>query len=171
LSLDYTSWREYVTVEFGISQAHAYRRLHHARVLRAVEQVTNSPIGEIIPEGIARELRPWQIPVVINAIQDRIASGDDHVIAVQDVITTTRLKPKDEVYFNSRRRADRSNRNMAQTAQASAGALCAIDQIDFSQLDAECMPEWMKQIRQGARNQLKFSDRLDRWIKTRQDQP
>lgn len=57
-ALGYGSWREYATTEFGMSQSHAYRLLDQARVIAEIEAAANSPMGEILSERDARDLKP-----------------------------------------------------------------------------------------------------------------
>jgi hypothetical protein len=71
-ALGYGSWREYATAEFGMSQSHAYRILDQARVIRAIEEATGSPMGEI-SEREARDVKP-RLKAVTDSIKEKVAA-------------------------------------------------------------------------------------------------
>ena len=86
-ALGYESWREYATVELGISQSHAYRLLDHARIVRGIEAAAVSPIGELPTEGQARELARVPEPDRADVWAETVAetNGKPTAAAVRDV--------------------------------------------------------------------------------------
>lgn len=81
-ALGYSTWAEYVSAEFSMSRRHSYRLLDHGRVVRAIEEATNSvtrgshgsvsPIGDI-SERVARDIKP-HLDEVTAEIEERVAS-------------------------------------------------------------------------------------------------
>lgn len=57
-ALGYDTWRDYATAEFGMSQSYAYRLLGQAQVIAEIEAAAGSPMGEMISERDARDLKP-----------------------------------------------------------------------------------------------------------------
>lgn len=93
LALGYPSWREYAAIECSMSQSYAYRLLNQARVLRALEQAAGSPIGEIVSEHVARQIKP-SLRFVTSEITERIQQGEEATAAVQTAIHTLTEKPE-----------------------------------------------------------------------------
>lgn len=78
-ALAYTSWAEYVHVEFGFSRSRSYELLEHARVLQALTQAAGlSGIGDISPYA-SSQIKP-HLPELIHEIQIQ-ASGRSEVEA------------------------------------------------------------------------------------------
>lgn len=83
--LGYTSWREWASTEFGMSESRAYRLIDQGHVIRAIEEVTGvSPAGEIT-ERAARDIKP-HLEAVRDEMRDRVGAGEPPEVVVPEVI-------------------------------------------------------------------------------------
>lgn len=48
-ALGYETWKEYVTVELGLSESRSYQLIDTGRVMRAIAEATNSPAEDLQP--------------------------------------------------------------------------------------------------------------------------
>jgi hypothetical protein len=157
-ALGYQSWRHYALNEFNMGQSHAYRLLDQGRVIRALEQAAGSPVGEIVTERLARDLKP-RIELVTDEIETRIAAGEESIDVVSNVISKARTTS----YVTSRKRADRPNRCLESlTLWLSALDIDALDGDYVGRLDADLVPEWITEIRSGAQKLLRLAAQLER---------
>src|SRR5258708_36210034 len=77
-ALGYGSWDDYVETEFDIGGSQAYRQIHLAKVVRALEAAEVSPAGDIedvVSERFARDVVPFLDGFVKN-VKSRVADGD-----------------------------------------------------------------------------------------------
>jgi hypothetical protein len=157
-ALGYASWRHYALNEFGMGQSHAYRLLDQGRVIRALEEAAGSPVGEIVTERIARDLKP-HLDSVTAEIESRVDAGEPPIEATKTVVSKTRT------YLDSRKRRDAPNRwveSMVFSIQSYTGLLSSLSPIDIDTLDRDLLPEWITEIRAGAEKLLRFADSLER---------
>ena len=87
-ALGYTSWREYVTKEFNVSQSRAYQLLDQARVVALIQDAANSTEVEI-SEREARAIKPV-LREVTEEIKARIEAGEAPSQAIRESVKTTR---------------------------------------------------------------------------------
>ncbi len=88
-ALDYSSWREYATAEFELSESRAYQYLDSARVVKAIEAASVSTIVETpgraaivrINEHQARKLKP-HLADVTNKVRERVTHATEVETAV-----------------------------------------------------------------------------------------
>jgi hypothetical protein len=149
--LGYANFREYAKNEFEFSQSYLYRLVDQGKVIRALEAAANiSPMGEIVSERDAREIKP-HLDLVLADVHERVDRGDDPVVAVRSAVEGAR-----ERYSASHKPVDRSNRYI----EASVRQVRAIDDIDFSDpeariafadLDPMCFDAWLADLRRGAK--------------------
>lgn len=92
-ALGYASFREYAKSEFDMGKSQAYRLVDHGRALRAIEAAAGSPVGEIAPERVTREIKPV-LNVVTKDISDKVAAGEDPIAAVTASIKAARSTGK-----------------------------------------------------------------------------
>ena len=93
-ALGYSSWRDYATAEFSISQSRAYQLLDQARVVTAVREAANSTMVEI-SERQAREIKPV-VKEVAAEIRGKVESGADPIQTTYAVIEAKRTEVKSE---------------------------------------------------------------------------
>ena len=160
-ALGYSSFVAYVKAEFDIGQSHAYRLLDQGRVVRALEQVAGSPIGEI-SECVARDIKP-NLELVVSDVQERIAGGEEPAAAIQAAIGAVRQT----TYLTSKKRADRDNRYIETLVLEVTSMLDAATDhpIDFVHLDASRCVEWAAGLRTAAQGLKRLADRIDRAVK------
>lgn len=159
VALGYPSWREYAKAEFSFGQSQGYRLLDQGRVIRALEQGANSPIGEIVSEKVARDIKP-HLAAVVADVQERVADGADPQDAVEAAIGAVRLQ-HGRRYLSSRKRVERPSRYVA-TIALELEAMTASMDIDYGLLDRSMVMEWSTSIRKSARALLQFAARLER---------
>jgi hypothetical protein len=93
-ALGYSSWRTYAMSEFGMSQSYAYRLLDQGRVMREIEAAAGSPMGEIVTEREARDIKPHLVEVT-EQIRERVADEPERAKEIVDeVVTETRERVK-----------------------------------------------------------------------------
>ncbi|MEO8520040.1 MAG: hypothetical protein ABI603_01680 [Acidobacteriota bacterium] len=189
-ALGYPSWREYAAIEFGKSQSYLYRLLDQGRVLRALEQAAGSPIGEIVSEHVARQIKP-HLAVVTSEIVERIKNGEAAPAAVTAAVNTVTEKRLADptmavvnsisrtyqtriAYLTTRKAKDRSNRMVENIVASSKylltevadddddDAVPGVNVIDFSALDPTCISEWVQELREAARQITRFAARLEK---------
>lgn len=102
-ALGYSSWREYATTEFGMSQSRAYQLLDQARVITEIEAASSTDVE--ISEAMARDLKPV-IEEAKAAARAAAAAGTDaadserRVREALDNLRTTaveQIRPKSSV--------------------------------------------------------------------------
>jgi hypothetical protein len=158
-ALGYASMLDYAKAEFGMSQSYAYRLFHQARVIHALqESVPDSPMGEIMSERLARQVRAKDVDMIAVEVKQQIEGGATAAEAIQNVIDERARLP---CYLNARKRADRNNRIVDATVEDASNLLIAIDRVDFASLDPRCMPEWISTLRSASRELGRLADRLD----------
>lgn len=92
MALAYKSWRDWAQAEFQWSKSHSYRLLDQGRVIRELETATGiSPIGEIVNEYTARDLKP-HLDVVIEQIKAAVVDTEPEmrVEAAKTAVTEMR---------------------------------------------------------------------------------
>jgi hypothetical protein len=156
--LGYDTFISYAKAEFGYGQSHAYRLLDARRVVRHLEQVVGSPLGEYVSEREARDIKP-HLDLVAHRVTERIGRGDDPVGALRDVIDEVR--PLTYLYQTSRKIADRSNRMLESVVIASKVVLEGVETIDFSEVDQSQVGQWAHELRQAAREISRFAARIE----------
>lgn len=72
-ALGYSSWREYATTEFGMSQSRAYQLLDQAKVITEIEAAADSTMVEI-SEREARDLKPV-LKEAVAAVKEAITDA------------------------------------------------------------------------------------------------
>jgi hypothetical protein len=156
VALGYASWRHYALNEFAMGQSHAYRLLDQGRVIRALEEAAGSPLGEIVTERVARDVKP-QLDAVAEEIETRVSAGEEPIGTVTDVIS----KARSFSYLDSRRREHRHSRHVEVIATHVSGLLDKTDQIDVDQVDRERLPDWVVMLRESARQLNRLAARLE----------
>ncbi len=59
VALAYTTWEKYVRTEFNLTRQHSYRLLDQEKVILEIEKAAGvSPVGDIVTERVARDLKP-----------------------------------------------------------------------------------------------------------------
>ena len=154
--LGYPSWREYAQTEFEMSQSQVYRLLDQGRVLRALEWAVGSPMGEIVSERVARDLKP-QLETVTSDIRNRIESGEDPAAAVTDVISKARATS----YLDSRKRANRGSRFLESLVLDLTSDLDWVEEHPVERVDPDRLPEWIAGLRESARRLNRLAARLE----------
>jgi hypothetical protein len=166
--LGYNSWRAYTTRELQLSQSHAYRLLDHARVLRALEAATNSPMGELVTERRARALKP-HLDEVAAQVEHSVAAG---VIPAEALEQAERALVQREARYAASRKRDphsRANRDMAARVRLATTEVLLgdaltddADSIRWELLDPDLIPLWTRDLREAARQIAAFADRIER---------
>ena len=93
LAMGYTSFADYLKVEFDMSRGHGYRLLHQAEVVKAIEAAAGlSPDGDVVPaveitEATARKIHP-HLGDVTGEIAARVDAGEDAVVVVPEVVSS-----------------------------------------------------------------------------------
>ena len=79
--LGYTSWADYVRVEFDMSRSYAYRLISHANAVAELEAAAGigpgeevSPVGDTLPEGSTRDL---DVPAATVSVAEAVADLDE----------------------------------------------------------------------------------------------
>lgn len=187
-AMGYPSWRAYAKCEFNMGQSHAYRLLDQGRVIKALAEATNSPIGEtLINESTARQIKP-QLALVTAKVRERLDAGDEPEKAITHSVgkvlegdNTTkldryeglspvqmaRLMERERRYLTSRHRADRPNRfivNTTNTMESLADNLADFQQAEFDLIDIDLAPRWAAALKRDARRLLAFAARLEREV-------
>lgn len=160
-ALEYPSFTAYAKAEFGMGASHAYRLLDQGRVIRALEAVTHSPVGEIVSERIARDIKPHLVEVTAE-IGERMERGEAWDAAVDAAIQDAR---KPVSYLGARKRVDRPNR-CVESAALDLKAVwidwSGMRDIRVSALDQSRIEGWAKDLRSAARAINAFAARLER---------
>ena len=152
-----------------MSQGHAYRLLNQGRIIRELEAVANSPVGEI-SERAVRDIKPHLIEVKA-AISERIADGERPAEAVQATVADVRQRLEDTEYTESpfeqrasRCTKDQDNRYADNVVAMVSGDLDYLDSvcIDYTNLDPTFIKLWVKELRQSVRRINQFAKRLER---------
>jgi hypothetical protein len=96
-TLGYADWKSYVKTEFGMSEQHSFRMLDHASVVKDIEKVTGSPVGESVTERAARDIKP-RIKQIAETIRERIVDVDEDKLLeiVEQVVIEARKELADE---------------------------------------------------------------------------
>ena len=177
-ALSYASWREYAVAEFNMSQGHAYRLLDQGRIIRELEAVANSPVGEI-SERVIRDIKP-RLALVTAEISERIADGEIPKDAVQATLVDVRqrlindgmsceqtpdgirVRRPDEAYITSRKENVRDNRYVANIVVdvVTEFEFDIEKDVGYTNLDPACIDLWVKELRQSARKITRFARRL-----------
>ncbi len=144
-----------------MSQSYAYRLLDQGRIIRELEAAANSPVGEI-SERVIRDIKP-HVARVTAEISERIADGEMPKDAVQATLADVRQqqanteRPKrvyspDAKYLDGRKRQDRDNRHIANLVLSAEYLIYDVSDVDYTNLDPNCIEFWVQGLRKGARN-------------------
>lgn len=97
-ALGYGSWRDYAMSEFGMSQSQAYRLLDQGRVVHEIEAACGgSPLGEIITERAARDIKPHLADVKADIEQAVAALPDPTPKAVAETVRVAVTRKREEI--------------------------------------------------------------------------
>jgi hypothetical protein len=88
-ALGYSSWRDYATAEFNMSQSRAYQLLDQARIVRSIEAASDSTNVELPNEGQARELSRVPEPERVEVWRETVerTGGQPTAAAVRETYT------------------------------------------------------------------------------------
>lgn len=90
-ALGYTSWGEYVRVEFDISRIHAFRILNQAKVIYELAEAAGVlPTGNIpaIPERQIRNITPEKLPQAAAEVRRAIERGVLPTEAIRETVSS-----------------------------------------------------------------------------------
>jgi len=90
-ALGYTSWGEYVRVEFDMTRAYAYRILHQGKVINELTEAAGMlPIGNTpsISEWRTRNITPEKLPQAVAEVRRAVERGVLPTEAIRETVSS-----------------------------------------------------------------------------------